>query len=151
MEVTVLNRQRGRRVHPRALAAFAAAVAERMPTGRGDRLAICLVSDDRMRRFNREFRGRNRTTDVLSFSGDAAPLPEGGCHLGDIVISVPRAAEQARSAGHSLSRELKVLLVHGYLHLLGYDHETDDGRMHRAQRRLLRALLPPRTAKAGRP
>ena len=140
MEVTILNRQRARRIHPRALAAFVTAVAERMPPPRADRVAVCLVSDDRMRRYNREFRGVDRTTDVLAFPGEEAALPEGGCHLGDIVISVPRAAEQARGAGHSLSRELRVLLVHGYLHLLGYDHESDRGLMLRTQRKLLRAL-----------
>ncbi len=140
MEVTVLNRQRSRRVHPRALASFVRNLAERMPPDRADRVAVCLVSDRRMRQYNREFRGLDRTTDVLSFPADDAELPEGGCHLGDIVISVPRAAEQARVAGHSLSRELRVLVVHGYLHLLGYDHESDRGVMLRTQRRLLRVL-----------
>jgi len=140
LEVTIINRQRSRRVYPRALAAFVTALAERMPPPRADRMAVCLVSDDRMRRYNRDFRGTDRTTDVLAFPGDEAVLPEGGCHLGDIVISVPRAAEQARDAGHSLSRELRVLLVHGYLHLLGYDHEIDRGVMLRNQRKLLRAL-----------
>jgi len=111
-----------------------------MPPPRADRVAVCLVSDDRMRQYNREFRGADRTTDVLAFPGEEAALPEGGCHLGDIVISVPRAAVQARGAGHSLSRELRVLLVHGYLHLLGYDHENDRGVMLRTQRKLLRAL-----------
>lgn len=140
MEVTILNRQRSRRVYPRPLASFVTTLADRMPPPQADRLAVCLVSDDRMRRYNRQFRGVDRTTDVLAFPAEQASLPEGGCHLGDIVISVPRAAEQARVAGHSLSRELKILLVHGYLHLLGYDHETDRGVMLRTQRRLLRAL-----------
>jgi probable rRNA maturation factor len=140
VEVTVLNRQRSRRVHPRALVSFLERLAERMPPPRADRVAVCLVSDRRMREYNREFRGLDQTTDVLSFSGDDAPFPEGGRHLGDIVISVPRAAEQARVAGHTLSRELEVLLVHGYLHLLGYDHESDGGAMLRTQRRLLRTL-----------
>jgi len=140
VEVTIVNRQRSRRIHPRALAAFVTSLARRMPPPQADRLAVCFVSDDRMRGYNREFRGADRTTDVLAFAGDEAPLPEGGCHLGDIVISVPRAAEQARDTGHSLSRELRILLVHGYLHLLGFDHEADRGVMMRTQRKLLRAL-----------
>ena len=95
-----------------------------------------------MRELNRRFRGRDSTTDVLSFPGDSAPDPEGRRHLGDIAISVPTAARQARVAGHGLQRELSVLVLHGYLHLLGYDHETDDGTMLRLQRRLERRLLP---------
>jgi probable rRNA maturation factor len=63
--------------------------------------------------------------------------------LGEIVISVPQAARQAEAYGHSLARELRVLVIHGYLHLLGYDHEVDDGTMMRLQARLARALLPP--------
>jgi probable rRNA maturation factor len=140
VEVTIVNRQRSRRVYSRPLASFVTTLAKRLPPPRADRLAVCLVSDDRMRRLNRQFRGVDRTTDVLAFPADELSLPEGGCHLGDIVISVPRAAEQARVEGHSFSKELKILLVHGYLHLLGYDHETDRGVMLRTQRRLLRAL-----------
>jgi len=70
----------------------------------------------------------------------AFPDGEDG-YLGDIVVSVPRAVAQAREAGHSLARELAALVVHGYLHLLGYDHETDRGRMMRRQSVLLRRLL----------
>jgi rRNA maturation RNase YbeY len=140
VDVTIVNRQRSRRIFPRPLASFVTTLAERMPPPRADRMAVCLVSDNRMRQYNRQFRGLDRTTDVLAFPAEDVVLPEGGCHLGDIVISVPRAAEQARAAGHSLSRELKILLVHGYLHLLGYDHEKDGGAMLRTQRRLLRHL-----------
>ncbi len=74
-------------------------------------------------------------TDVLSF-----PSGERGS-LGDIVIDVPYAARQARARGHSASREMKILLAHGLLHLLGYDHETDDGKMFRLQRRLILAAF----------
>jgi probable rRNA maturation factor len=62
--------------------------------------------------------------------------------LGEIAISVPQAARQAEARGHSLPRELRVLVIHGYLHLLGYDHEVDDGSMMRLQARLVRRLLP---------
>lgn len=111
-------------------------------------MAVCLVSDRRMREYNRKFRHQDRTTDVLSFPGGEEPLPEGGRHLGDIVIAVPRAAAQASEAGHSLARELRILVLHGYLHLLGHDHDTDDGAMMRLERRLVRRLLVSRTGKA---
>jgi probable rRNA maturation factor len=94
-----------------------------------------------MRRYNREFRGKDRTTDVLSF-----PDGEDG-HVGDVVISVPQARRQAGERGHGLARELRVLLVHGWLHLIGHDHETDGGTMMRLQRRLVRRLVDRGTAR----
>ncbi len=80
-------------------------------------------------------------TDVLSFPGDGEPDPDGSVYLGDVVISAPMAQRQAGREGHSLKRELQTLALHGYLHLLGYDHETDDGKMMRLQRRLQRELI----------
>ena len=142
MEVTILNRQHGRRVDTRALGSFIVRLASRMPAETGDSLGVCLVSDERMQRYNREFRNTDRPTDVLAFPGGGEPTPGGEHHLGDIVISVPRAADHANGAGHDLDREIRVLLIHGYLHLLGYDHETDDGAMMRTQGRLVRSLLP---------
>jgi len=149
VEVTILNRQRQRRVDTRALSAFVAQLATRLPPEKGDRLAVSLVSDARMRRYNREFRDIDRPTDVLAFEGWREACPEGGHHLGDIVISVNRATRQARRAGHSVAREIRILLVHGYLHLLGFDHETDGGTMMRTQRRLVRAMVPRGSRGAG--
>lgn len=83
-----------------------------------------------MRALNRQFRGTDHATDVLSF-----PSEERG-FLGDVVIASGVAARQAREAGHSLLIELKVLSLHGLLHLLGYDHETDQGKMARVEARL---------------
>jgi rRNA maturation RNase YbeY len=95
-----------------------------------------------MRTLNRQYRGKDRTTDVLSFALREGPFadlqPE---FLGDIVISVPVAAKQAREAGHSLAREIELLLVHGLLHLLGYDHErslAEARRMRRKERLLVK-------------
>jgi probable rRNA maturation factor len=95
-----------------------------------------------MREYNRRFRGIDAPTDVLSFPGGGEADPEGRIHLGDVLISVTAAERQARRARHTLAREMKLLALHGYLHLLGYDHERDRGEMKRIQRRTLQKLLP---------
>jgi probable rRNA maturation factor len=97
-------------------------------------LGVRFSGDREMRRANRAWRGQDKTTDVLSFPGEER-------HLGDILISVPMARRQAASAGHPVERELKILLLHGILHCLGYDHETDQGEMERLERRLRRRWL----------
>jgi probable rRNA maturation factor len=90
-----------------------------------------------MRALNRQFRGKDMATDVLSFPSESRGF------LGDIVIAAGVAARQARDAGHSVQTELRVLSLHGLLHLLGYDHETDDGQMARVEARLRKkARLP---------
>ena len=93
-------------------------------------VTIALVPDQRIRALNRQFRHKDRPTDVLSF-----PAEERG-RLGDIVIGIGVARAQAAEAGHSLGTELRVLALHGLLHLLGYDHERDAGRMARVEARL---------------
>ena len=93
-------------------------------------MTVAIVPDARVRALNRQFRKKDAATDVLSF-----PSGERG-FLGDVVIASGVAARQARAAGHSLGTELRVLALHGLLHLLGYDHERDDGRMARLERRL---------------
>ena len=98
-------------------------------SARGD-LSIAIVSDKRMRALNRQFRGKDKVTDVLSFPADARGF------MGDIVIAAGVATRQAREAGHTAQTEMRVLALHGLLHLLGYDHEADEGRMARAEGRL---------------
>ena len=93
-------------------------------------MTVAIVSDARVRALNRQYRKKDTPTDVLSF-----PAQERG-FLGDVVIASGVAARQAREAGHSLAIEVRVLALHGLLHLLGYDHERDDGRMARLERRL---------------
>jgi len=117
----------GRR-RPAGLAAWLARVAPRRARGE---VTVALVNDRRMRSLNRVFRGVDRVTDVLSFPAEP-PL------LGDIVIATGVAGRQARRAGHALGTELRVLALHGLLHLLGFDHESDDGVMAREERRLRR-------------
>ena len=102
-------------------------------SARGD-VSIAVVSDRRMRALNRQFRGKDVATDVLSFP--ATHIPGVSAFLGDIVIASGVATRQAREAGHPVSTELKVLALHGLLHLLGYDHDIDHGKMARAEARL---------------
>ena len=107
-------------------------------------ISIEFVGDARMRRLNRDFRQKDRTTDVLAFAcreagGPASPM------LGDVVVSVPRAKRQAVSLEHSLSEELVRLLIHGLLHVIGYDHELGEKeaqRMRRKEEKLFEALKP---------
>ena len=95
-------------------------------------ITVAVVPDGRVRELNRRYRRKNSPTDVLSFpSGDRN-------YLGDIVIAAGVARRQARRAGHPFQTELRVLALHGLLHLLGYDHEHDDGRMARLEARLRR-------------
>jgi probable rRNA maturation factor len=115
------------RVRRTPLKHFAARLHREVARGE---LFECLVADDReLRLLNARFRGQRYPTDVLSF-----PAADTGGHLGEIAISWQRAREQAAERGHSTEDEIKVLMLHGLLHLLGYDHEDDDGRMARSER-----------------
>jgi probable rRNA maturation factor len=115
---------------------------------------VLIAGDTELRRLNREFRGQDYPTDVLSFPASAFPLdarnltcntapgpsrsPVGGArpaHLGDIAISLARARTQAREFGHTIEQEVQILMLHGVLHLMGHDHETDSGAMARAEKR----------------
>ena len=122
-----LNRQRKVGFDEDDYAAFLARL-RREVAGRRE-FAVVVSSDAALRSANRRFRGRAAATDVLSF-----PDGEDG-RLGDILISAARAQRQAADFGHSVEQELKILVLHGLLHLMGYDHQADDGRMHRAEAR----------------
>jgi len=104
-------------------------------TGGTAPVSILLCGDVRMRTLNRTYRGKDRPTDVLSFPSGAPGF------LGDLAIDVPCAARQARRLGHGLAREVQILLVHGLLHLRGYDHETDNGEMFALQGKTVRRLF----------
>ncbi len=121
------NRQRKVVFDNREVAAFARQIGRQV--ARGGEFAVLVASDEAVRRANLRFRGKRGSTDVLAF-----PDGEQG-RLGDILISALRAQRQARQFGARLEDELKMLILHGLLHLLGYDHETDSVRMLRAETR----------------
>ena len=134
LSVLLLNRQRSRRVNaPRLRRVLRRAAATLRVRGE---LALVLAGDGLLRRLNRDYRGKDKVTDVLSFPGEG-----GQAGLGDIVISVAKAERNARRFGRTLGQELDVLALHGFLHVLGYDHEADDGTMDRLEGRLRRRLL----------
>jgi probable rRNA maturation factor len=134
LSVVLVNRQRRRPARPERIRRLLGGAAEVLRV-KGE-LSLVLAGDRLLRRLNREFRGKDRPTDVLSFPGGG-----GEAGLGDVVISVETAGRNARARGRTLPQELDVLALHGFLHVLGYDHETDDGTMDRLERRLRRRLL----------
>ena len=118
-------------------------LAKAAPASARGEVTIALVSDARMRTLNRSYRNKDYATDVLSFPVAVAAAPVDAQqgqddYLGDIVIATGVAQRQADDVGHPVSTELRVLALHGLLHLLGYDHETDSGEMARLEARLRR-------------
>ncbi len=134
-EELVLFRRAPGSLPRRELREFAGSLRDAVARGREFH---CLITDDReLRRLNRQFRGADYATDVLSFPSDGAGW------LGEIAISADRAAEQAREFGHSRVDEIRILMLHGVLHLLGMDHERDRGEMARAEAKWRRQLRLP--------
>ena len=105
-------------------------------------VSVLLTTDREIRRLNRQFRGKDKATDVLSFPADGF-IQKTEKIAGDLAISVPTARRQAREQGHPLSVEIKVLILHGLLHLAGFDHERDTGQMARREKLLRRRLRLP--------
>ncbi len=102
-------------------------------------VTVLLTTDAALRKLNRQFRGKDKATDVLSFPAEGSfPAEHRRCEkiAGDLAISVPTAQQQAIEQGHSLSTEIKVLILHGLLHLAGHDHESDAGKMARREGQL---------------
>jgi probable rRNA maturation factor len=114
-------------VRPRAIQAFARKLQREVASGRPFHALI--TGDAELARLNRDFRGKDYPTDVLSFPSGTKPF------LGDLAISAARARAQAREFGHSTEDEVRLLMLHGVLHLAGMDHESDSGAMARAEKR----------------
>lgn len=138
--IEVVNRQRKLALDGERWERFAARAVRVVPSN-GAGVTVAFVSDRLMRELNRRWRGKRGTTDVLSFpAGQDEFERAAGATLGDVVISVERAARQAAEHGLSFEREVEQLILHGLLHLCGYDHERDDGEMNALELRLRRRL-----------
>jgi probable rRNA maturation factor len=161
----VLNRQRRVRVSMRELDRFLGRVSKllHLPV---DSVTVCLVTNSEIARWNRDYRGKDRPTDVLSFQASDSGVESRGngsrnaaksrggrkpvarsisddthaAYLGDIAIAPSVARRNARQFGRTFGDEMRILILHGMLHLMGYDHETDSGQMERREQRLRRVL-----------
>jgi probable rRNA maturation factor len=140
MAPEVVNRQRKIPLDGPRWQAFATKVLQVVPTQAAD-LTLVFVSDRTMRELNRVWRKKRGTTDVLSFPADQDEFEKAaGVQLGDVVISIEQAQRQARENDLTLEDEIAQLVLHGVLHLCGYDHTTDRGEMNRLELRLRRKL-----------
>jgi probable rRNA maturation factor len=138
----IVNRQHSVRVPMKSLGEFLTR-ARRTLRLRAGSLTVCLVSNAQMARWNRAYRGKQGPTDVLSFPADVIQRKHGthaGSYLGDIAIAPAVARGNARRLGRTFRDEMRILILHGILHLMGYDHEADTGQMDRREQRLRRAL-----------
>jgi len=133
--IEAVNRQRKTRVDTKAWESFAEKAANAIGKS-GSAATIAFVSDKAIRQLNRQFRGVDKATDVLSFPADEIDK----LNLGDIAISVDTAARQAKENGLTFDEEVAQLILHGLLHLSGYDHETDHGEMNRLELKIRRRL-----------
>ena len=132
---TVTFRRIPNGIRPRALQQFAQKLQREVSKGR--RFDCLVTGDAELQRLNREFRGKDEPTDVLSFPivTELPPARRSRPELGDLAISLARARRQAREFGHTTELEIRVLMLHGVLHLMGMDHESDGGEMLRAEKR----------------
>lgn len=130
---SVLFNVAARGVQRRDLKAYAIRLQDEVAKGRA--FSCLITSDQDLQRWNRQFRKKDYPTDVLSF-----PAEQAGGYVGEIAISFDRAREQAAEFGHSAAEELRILMLHGVLHLMGMDHETDRGEMEKTERRWRKRL-----------
>lgn len=148
LSVLIVNRQRKHRLRVDRIEELLAGAARSLKVG--GELALVFAGDALLRRLNRDYRFKDKATDVLSFESQGEDMG-----LGDIFISVETARANAKRFSRALDRELEILALHGFLHVLGYDHETDKGEMEALEMRLRARLLtrparPARAAKAPR-
>jgi probable rRNA maturation factor len=138
----IINQQRKIKIEADGFKKFAEQAADAIKEAKGKDLTVAFVSDRRIRELNNIFRDKNRPTDVLSFpyEPDQYDYLETENFLGDIVISVEQAQRQAKENNLTLENEIKQLILHGILHLVGYDHESDGGEMNRLELKLRRKL-----------
>jgi probable rRNA maturation factor len=133
MDPAVVNLQRKVHLDATPVVSFTEALFHSVNETNGRTASIAIISDRRMRQLNSFFRGVDSTTDVLAFPHEPDEFDPDKNDLGDIVISAEQAARQAEENGLTLENEIKQLILHGLLHLCGYDHETDNGEMNRRE------------------
>lgn len=138
--IEIVNRQRRIKLDWQIFQIFAESVVGKIPEAENKSATVAFVSDRKMRDLNQQFRGKNSTTDVLSFPFEADEFEIGEDNLGDIVISLEQAERQAAENHLTLELEIKQLVLHGILHLCGYDHEADAGEMNRRELELREKL-----------
>jgi probable rRNA maturation factor len=136
----IINNQGTVKLDPSHLVSFAEELATAASETKGRDFTVAFISDARMKQLNRDFRGKNSTTDVLSFPSEPDEFDPSPDSLGDIAISAKQAQKQAIENGLDLETEIKQLILHGVLHLCGYDHETDNGEMNARELELRESL-----------
>jgi probable rRNA maturation factor len=140
MTVEIINRQRKRKLNAEQWRKFGEHALQ-VVTSENHDASIVFVSDAAIKELNRKFRGKNYATDVLSFPAGAEEFEKDArTNLGEVVISLDRAASQAKENSLTLTNEVQQLILHGLLHLAGYDHETDKGEMNRLELKLRKKL-----------
>jgi len=138
--IEIINRQRAHKNNQSEWAHFAQRALQSIQQ-RPQSATVVFVSDATIRKLNRQFRGQSYATDVLSFAAEPEPFErENALHLGEIVVSTERAAVQAKQNGLTFKNEVQQLILHGLIHLCGYDHETDYGEMNRLELKLRKKL-----------
>ncbi len=129
----IINNQRKIKLDVEEFQAFATNISAKIAEIGSRNFTVAFVSDRKMRELNKNFRGKNVTTDVLSFSFEADGFEAENDNLGDIAISLEQAERQAIENNLDFETEVKQLILHGVLHLCGYDHETDNGEMNKRE------------------
>ncbi|GIU82431.1 MAG: rRNA maturation RNase YbeY [Acidobacteria bacterium] len=136
----VINKQRKIKLEKSRFEKFAKEASNLIEQAKDKDFTIVFVSDQKIKKLNKTFRNKNLPTDVLSFGYEADPSEPKNDFLGDIVISLETAKRQAKENGLSLEKEIKQLILHGILHLCGYNHETDSGQMNQLELELRKKL-----------
>jgi probable rRNA maturation factor len=138
--IDVVNLQRKIKLDTVVFRGYVAELSTAVEDALGNTFSVAFISDRRMKELNSFFRGKTSTTDVLSFPHEPDEFDNDASNLGDIVISVEQAERQAKENKLTLENEIKQLILHGLLHLCGYDHETDNGEMNKRELALRRKL-----------
>ena len=132
----IFDQQKIIKINTREFQDFARNAAESIPETVGKDFSVAIVSDKKIRELNLQYRGKDKTTDVLSFPFEPDEFDRNSNYLGDIAISAEQAERQALENGLEYETEIKQLILHGILHLCGYDHETDTGEMNKLEFKL---------------